>query len=118
MLTQHHLKRMLAMCLLAGTAAGAAAQAGSDATVPAPAASKQAREMASGDPARWYQEDATAAQRMRTRQKEIGAALNEAKNACRQGPAAERPACLKAAQATWQQDMAELRKEAPQQAGS
>lgn len=116
--TRLDLKRMLATCLLAGAAAGAGAQAGTDATVSAPAASKQAREIANGDPARWHQEDVTEAQRKRTRQKEIGAALNEAKNACRQGRAAERPACLKAAQATWQQEMALLRKEAPVPAGS
>jgi hypothetical protein len=54
------------------------------------AASKQAREIARGDPVRWYREDATAQQHAHA-QKEIGAALDEAKNACRQGPAAERP---------------------------
>jgi hypothetical protein len=111
-------KRILAGCLLAGAAACAGAQtvsdtAGSDATVPAPAAEKQAREIARGDPVRWYREDATEAQRMRTRQKEIGAALSEAKNACRQGPAAGRQACLKAAQDTWQKEMTQLRQEAP-----
>ena len=112
------LTRTLAGCLLAGAAACAGAQTGGDATVSPPAASKQAREIARGDPLRWHLEDTTEAQRIRTRQKEIGAALNEAKNACRQGPAAERQACLKAAQATWQEEMALLRKEAPVQAGS
>ncbi|MFC5459170.1 hypothetical protein [Massilia niabensis] len=125
---RHGLKRILAGCLLAGAAACAGAQTGSnsagsdrtgsDATVSAPAADKQAREIARGDPVRWYREDATEAQRMRTRQKEIGAALNEAKNACRQGPAAERRACLKAAQDTWQKEMAQVRQEAPVQSGS
>jgi hypothetical protein len=116
-------KRILAGCLLTGAAAWAGAQtgsnsAGNDMTVPAPAADKQAREIARGDPVRWYREDATEAQRMRTRQKEIGAALSEAKNACRQGPAAERQACLKAAQDTWQKEMTQLRQEAPVQSGS
>ncbi|MGX4643554.1 hypothetical protein [Massilia sp. SYSU DXS3249] len=129
-------KRMLAACLLAGACAGAhnamaqatgtetpqaaqSPQAGSsDATVSPAASAKQAREIASGDPVRWYQEDANGAQRMRTRQKEIGAALDEAKNACRQGPAAERPACLKAAQDTWQKEMNLLRAEAPARPGT
>ena len=137
-------KRILAACLLACTAcAGAqaqttstqatstqatspqasgaqtpAAQAGSDATVSPAASAKQAREIASGDPVRWYQEDANSAQRMRTRQKEIGAALDEAKNACRQGLAAQRRACLKAAQDTWQREMNLLRAEAPAQPGT
>lgn len=128
-------KRMLAACLLAGACTGAMAQAtgtqtpqtpqaapspqaGSDATVSPAASAKQAREIASGDPVRWYQEDANGAQRMRTRQKEIGAALDEAKNACRQGPAAQRPACLKAAQDTWQKEMNLLRAEAPAQPGT
>lgn len=113
-------KRLALACLVA-MAAGAAqaqSQAGNDATVAPAAASKQAREIARGDPERWYREDATDAQRMRTRQKEIGAALDEAKNACRQGPAAERQACLKAAQDTWQKDMAALRSEAATPSGS
>ena len=116
--TRFDLKRILAGCVLAGAAACANAQTGGDATVSPPAASQQAREIARGDPVRWHREDTTEAQRMRTRQKEIGAALSEAKNACRQGAAAERQACLKAAQATWQEEMALLRKEAPVQAGS
>ena len=110
------LKRMLAGCLLAGAAACAGAQTGGDAMVSPPAAREQAREIARGDPARWHREDATEAQRMRTRQKEIGAALGEAKNACRQGPAAERQTCLKDAQATWKTEMGLLRAEA--QAGT
>ncbi|MDB5747644.1 MAG: hypothetical protein JWP72_2492 [Massilia sp.] len=112
------LKRMLAGCLLAGAAACAGAQTAGDATVSPLAASKQAREIARGDPARWHREDATEAQRMRTRQKEIGAALSEAENACRQGPAAERQTCLKAAQARWKTEMDLLRAEAPVQPGS
>ena len=113
-----NLIRLLGSCLLASAAACASAQSVSDATVSPPAAAKQAREIAQGDPARWYREDATGAQRMRTRQKEIGAALGEAKNACRQGPAVERQACLKAAQDTWQKEMTLLRDEAPVQPNS
>ena len=122
-------KRILAACLLACAGAHGAmaqttdtqppgAQAGSDATVSPAASARQAREIAGGDPVRWYQEDANSAQRMRTRQKEIGAALDEAKNACRQGPAAQRPACLKAAQDNWQKEMNLLRAEAPAQPGT
>ena len=108
----------LAICLLAGASAAAAAQTSSDANVAPVAAAKQAREIARGDPARWYREDTTAAQRMKTQQKEANAARDEARNACRHGPAAERPACLKAAQETWQQEMTALRAEAPAQAGT
>ena len=120
--THFDFKRMVAAGLLAavGTLAssGALAQTSNDAMVAPAAASKQAREMARGDPVRWYREDATTQQRMRTRQKEIGAALDEAKNACRQGPAAERPGCLKAAQETWKEEMAAARAEANVQPGT
>jgi len=120
--THFDFKHMVAAGLLAaaGTIAssGALAQTSNDAMVAPAAASKQAREMARGDPVRWYREDATTQQRMRTRQKEIGAALDEAKNACRQGPAAERPGCLKAAQETWKEEMAAARAEANVQPGT
>ncbi|KQQ89025.1 hypothetical protein [Massilia sp. Leaf139] len=99
-------------------AAAPAAQQSNDAMVAPAAASKQAREIAQGDPARWHREDATATERWRTRQKEIGAALDEAKNACRQGPAAERQGCLKAAQDTWKEEMATARAEAGVKAGT
>lgn len=107
--------------LLAGmlsAAAPAALAQSSDANVPPAAASKQAREIARGDPVRWYREDTTRQERLRTRQKEIGAALDEAKNACKQEAAADRQACLKAAQDTWRQEMAALRSEAPVQASA
>jgi hypothetical protein len=105
-------KHVLAAALLAAASAMAGAQNSSDALVAPAAASKQAREIAQGDPARWHREDATAQQRWRTHQKEIGAALEEAKNACRQGPAAQRPRCLKAAQDTWKEEMRDARAEA------
>ncbi len=104
--------------LLAATAPLALAQASTDANVPPAAASKQAREIAQGDPVRWYKEDTTRQERLRTRTKEIGAALDEAKNACKAGPAAERAACLKTAQATWESEMKAVRAEAPVQAGA
>ena len=108
---------LVAACLLAAAGATAHARQSSDAMVAPAAANKQAREIARGDPARWYREDATTQQRWQTRQKEIGAALAEAKNACRQGPAPERAPCLKEAQATWKEEMAAARAEAPAQAG-
>jgi len=114
--------RMLMACLLAGACGIAGAQTSkdtsNDAMVTPAAASKQAREIARGDPARWYREDATAQQQWRTRQKEIGAALDEAKRACGQGPAAERSGCVKAAQETYKEEMAAARAEMGGQAGT
>ncbi|MFC5480849.1 hypothetical protein [Massilia suwonensis] len=104
--------RLLLAGLLAGTGGMAGAQTSNDAMVAPAAASKQAREIAQGDPARWYREDATAQQQWRTRKKEIGAALDEAKRACAQGPAGERAGCLKAAQETYKEELAAARAEA------
>lgn len=42
---------------------------------------------------------------LKTLQKEIGAAYDEAKRACARGPAGERSACLQKARQTWQDDM-------------
>ena len=84
-------------------------QTSSDALVDPAARSKQAREIAQGDPARWYREDATSQARMRTLQKEIGAALQEAKNACKSTPAAERNQCMQEARAVYQRDMAQAK---------
>jgi hypothetical protein len=118
MKTHIDLRHIVAACLLAGLSTAALAQTSNDAMVAPAAASKQAREIARGDPVRWYREDATTQQRWRTRQKEIGAALDEAKNACRQGPAPERSSCLKAAQDTWKEEMAAARAEAGVQPGT
>ncbi|MGI4842574.1 MAG: hypothetical protein ACRYF7_04595 [Janthinobacterium lividum] len=85
------------------------ARTSNDSLVDPAAASKQAREIAQGDPARWYREDATSQARMRTLQKEIGAALQEARNACKKAPAAERNACMQEARATYQRDMAQAK---------
>lgn len=109
---------LLAACLLASAGATAHAPQSNDTLVAPAAANKQAHEIARGDPARWYREDATSQQRRRTRQKEIGAAFEEAKIACRQGPATERADCLKAAQATWKEEMAAERAEASAQVES
>jgi hypothetical protein len=99
-----------ACALLAAVAAHAqSAPDSSDANVPPATAQKQAREIARGDPARWFREDATAAERLRTLQKEIGAGLQEAQGACRKLAAAERAGCMKEARATYQQEMAGAR---------
>jgi hypothetical protein len=84
-------------------------QTNGDAVVDPVAARQQAREIAQGDPARWYREDATRQAQLRTLHKEIGAALQEAKNACKKLAAAERNACLQEARATYQRDMAQAR---------
>ncbi|MFC5550460.1 hypothetical protein [Massilia aerilata] len=89
----------------------AQAQANDDSTVAPAVKAKQASEIQRGDPARWHQGDPTQQARLRTLQKEIGAAYAEAKKACGESPAAERSACLKDARATWEQDM----KNAPSQ---
>ena len=102
--------RAACACLLGSTLlAHAQTQTSSDALVEPAAASKQAREIAQGDPARWYREDATSQDRLRTLQKEIGAALQEARNACKKAPAAERKACMQEARATYQRDMAQAK---------
>jgi hypothetical protein len=80
-------------------------QANDDSTVGQAVKAKQASEIRRGDPARWQQDDASRQARLRTLQKEIGAAYAEAKNACRSSPAAERDACQKDARATYEQDM-------------
>jgi hypothetical protein len=77
-----------------------------DANVPPATAQKQAREIAQGDPARWFRQDPGAAASLRRLQKEMGAALQEAQGACRQLPAAQRTACMNEARATYKQDMA------------
>lgn len=79
---------------------------GGDANVSEVAARQQAQEIAKGDPARWYRDDPA----QQTLRKELRAALQEAQNACRQRPAAERKACVAEARATFQRDSASLAK--------
>ncbi|MCC2956392.1 hypothetical protein LK542_12270 [Massilia sp. IC2-477] len=96
-------------CLLGTFSLAHAQTTNTDAVVDPTAARQQAREIAQGDPARWYREDATRQAQLRTLHKEIGAALQEAKNACKKVPAAERNACLQEARATYQRDMAQAK---------
>jgi hypothetical protein len=97
----------LAAPLLAFAAAGVEAQTQThdDSTVDKAVAVKQAGEIQRGDPARWYRDDASRQARLRTLQKEIGAAYEEAKNACHKDAAAGRSACLKEARANYEQEM-------------
>jgi hypothetical protein len=81
-------------------------QSSTDSNVPPATAQKQAREIAQGDPARWFREDPSAAASLRRLQKEIGAALQEAQGACRKAPASDRSACMNEARAVYQKDMA------------
>lgn len=74
-------------------------------TTPPQNAQLQQQEIAKGDPARWYKEDATGAEQARTLRKEIGAALAEATIACKKGPASERDACIREARETYKRDM-------------
>jgi hypothetical protein len=76
----------------------------------APLALAQTATPQPGDPQRWYQEDSTAQAQLRTLRKEITAALAEAKKACRSEPSAARASCLKDAQDTYRQDMANAEK--------
>lgn len=86
-----------------------AAHESSDSNVPPATQRKQAAEVASGGPARWNQEDATMAARLRTVQKEIGAGLQEAQGNCRRMATSERAACLKEARAIYNREMAGAR---------
>ncbi|MFC0252645.1 hypothetical protein [Massilia consociata] len=96
--------RAACICLF-GATLPAHAQTNGDAIVDPAVARQQVREIAQGDPTRWQREDATPEARLRTQRKEIGAALQEARNACRKAPAAERSTCLKEARAIYQRDM-------------
>ena len=115
MATLIRILRAVGTCALAGATFSASAQeapqAGSDATVNPIAARQQAQEIARGDPARWYRNDPE----QQTLRKELGAALQEAQNACRKVPAAERKSCLDEARSTWQRETAQLGKPMPRQ---
>jgi hypothetical protein len=77
-------------------------------TTPPNNAQLQRQEIAKGDPARWSSSDQSNAEQTRTLRKEIGAALAEARQSCKQAPASERSGCLKQAQDTYQADMAKV----------
>ena len=105
--TQRSLRAIALAAVLGTAAAGACAQAQThdDSTVDKAVAVKQAGEIRRGDPGRWYREDPSRPARLRTLQKEIGAAYEEAKHACRETAAAGRGACLKEARASYEQEM-------------
>lgn len=106
------LRAVVGACALLAAIGAAQAQTSTDSNVPPATAQKQASEIARGDPARWFREDATMAQRLRTLHKEIGAALQEAQGACRKLPGAERAGCVREARATYSQEMAGARAQA------
>lgn len=93
--------------LLAGLCCAGFAQSGD--TTPPAVAKNQASEIARGEPARWQKADRSTQAQIATKRKEIGAALNEAKVECKQMAAGERDECLREAQATYQEDMANVR---------
>jgi hypothetical protein len=95
----------LAGLLAATGAVQAQSQAEGDKTVDQAVKTKQAQEIRRGDPARWSQDDPNRQARLRTLQKEIGAAYEEAKKACKTAGTAERSSCLKEARATYEQEM-------------
>jgi len=95
------------------TCAMLAAHAQED-TTPPQNVQLQKQEIARGEPARWSQPDRSTVEQARTLRKEIGAALAEAKQACKQVTASERAGCLKEAQEIYQTDMARV----PQQVAS
>jgi guanyl-specific ribonuclease Sa len=85
--------------------AAPAVQDSAPGVTPPAVAQQQKKEIAHGDPGRWYSHDSTAADQLRTVRKEIAAALQEATLACKHQPAAERGACMKEARSTYQHDM-------------
>jgi hypothetical protein len=107
----------LATALLASIGAARAGGQSTDSNVPPATAQQQAREIAHGDPSRWFREDASMAARLRTVQKEIGAGLQEAQGACRKLPSVERAGCNKEARATYQHDMAGARNQVMAESG-
>lgn len=96
---------LLAALFAAAGAQAQASQANDDSTVGKAVAAKQASEIQRGDPARWSRDDPDRQARLRTLQKEIGAAYEEAKKACAGAAAAARGACLKEARASYEQEM-------------
>ncbi|MBA5686750.1 hypothetical protein [Rugamonas apoptosis] len=85
--------------------AAATVQESTPGVTPPAVAQQQKKEIAHGDPGRWYQHDSTPADQLRIVRKEIAAALQEATLACKKQPAAERNACLKEARSTYRHDM-------------
>lgn len=102
------LRALLVGCALT-LSLSAQAQQSSDQNVPPATASKQAAEIKGGDPSRWYQDDSTPAERLRTIRKETAAALQENLGNCRALPAPERSACVREARNIYRQEMASAR---------
>jgi hypothetical protein len=118
---QFPLRALVGACALLAAVGAAHAQnlpepVSTDANVPPATAAKQAREIANGEPSRWFREDNSMAARVRRLQKEIGAGLQEAQGACRKMAAAERGACMSEARATYQKEMAGVRARAMSEA--
>ena len=82
-----------------------------DKTPPA-LARQQAQEIAQGDPARWYKEDVTPQDKLRTKHKENEAALRENLETCKTMSAAAKRSCEQDARSVYQQDMAKAREAA------
>lgn len=76
---------------------------------PPDVARQQAQEIRRGDPPRWYRPDRSTQAQYATLRKDINAALQEALQACKQGPAPARPECVREARATYQEDMSNIR---------
>jgi TolA-binding protein len=93
------------LCLFAGLASQAQAQDQND-NRPMPQ-NDDAGPRAT-DPQRWYVDDATRQEQLRTLRKEIGAALQEAQKQCQAMAASERDGCLKDARNTYQHDMSNI----------
>jgi len=84
---------------------------GDDNVAPA-LARHQAEELAKGDPARWFQEDVTPAEKLRTGTKEAAAALRENQADCKKLSGTDRRDCLLQAQQTYREEMAHARQKA------
>ncbi|HEY0061855.1 MAG TPA: hypothetical protein VGC21_07025 [Telluria sp.] len=72
----------------------------------------QAMELSKGDPARWFQEDVTPEQKLRTSSKESAAALRENLADCKKVGARDRRDCEQQAHQTYREEMARARQKA------
>ena len=100
-------KAKLLGLMLAGALCTATALAQEEVT-PAATARQQQKEIAHGDPHRWYVADNTSASQLSNLRKEINAALVEQLTACKKQPARQRASCEHEAHANYQQDMSRL----------
>ncbi|SHH07497.1 hypothetical protein [Massilia sp. CF038] len=72
----------------------------------------QAMELSKGDPARWFQEDVTPEQKLRTSSKESAAALRENLADCKKLGSRDRRDCEQQAHQTYREEMARARQRA------